>query len=204
MAPLAKHYQAVPLLQEIQREQLPRSERIKIIHRGHAGGAQRGIWERFSVSIFSAGKKKLQGKHISYEPRALEDLFQNFRQAVETATSEIPRFSRPRSPGQWKNHLDAVSGVAGGSGLSVGARSAPACLSESAYESGRPGGGKREIAEQELAVLSHSALQVCVASRPMLRQWRRWLQRGEVLLLLDGLDEVEGHHPVPDAPYTMH
>jgi hypothetical protein len=102
-APIEKHYQALPLLREVKREKLPRSDRERQEGEGQqddsAGfrglrGAEVQRWE-----------EELRAEQVTYERHSLADVFSKFRQVVKEARSDVPRFIVLGPPGSGKTTL---------------------------------------------------------------------------------------------------
>ena len=180
--PIERCYQAVPLLREVKRERLPRNSRP-------IEGDEDMHPELGTVDILR-WEEEIQGQHVAYERLELGELFQNFQTVIETAKSNVPRFVVLGPPGSGKSTLvqyltwQAVNGhlkVTGRQLIPTIVR-----LREWEAQAGKEGGSAPSLAEyltKKYPMFSHA---------PSAKQWQTWLQRGEVLLLLDGLDEIEG------------
>src|SRR5262245_7318211 len=98
--PVATHYQALPLLQEVKRERLPRAGQERHEEREHQEGQVgfRGVdslrWE-----------EELRGDRVTYERVPLEQVFSDFRSVAKAANTPIPRFVVLGPPGSGKTTL---------------------------------------------------------------------------------------------------
>ena len=176
-------YQDLPLLQEIKQENLPREQ----------SGTKTGEhdWHTFHLDRWE--EEVLRERRTCVPPVTVDQLFAEFSSVVQRAhggeseaVSAVPRFVVLGPPGcgkstfcrwlQWR--------------AAEGRLHPPGRLLLPAYvrllDWSRTGGQLPEF------LAGQSEMQ----SRPTPDHWREWLQGGDVLLLLDGLDEVEAQSPV--------
>jgi HEAT repeat protein len=185
-APLASHYQSLPLLREVKRHRLLRAgqevhDEEDLSHALH--GVDHGVdivrWE-----------EELHGESITYEPLGIEQLFENFHTLVKDEKLTTPRFVVLGPPGSGKTTLVQYLGWRAASGQlrAAGRRLLPVRVRLREWEAFA---ADKVGVEQQLPVyLAQQYSQLSPA--PGARHWRRWLQNGEVLLLFDGVDERQG------------
>jgi HEAT repeat protein len=179
---LTQHYQPLSLLQEIKRERLPREQ--------PARAAATTEHEELPGVDLLRWEEELREDFVTYKPFALLDLLHNFSSVVHDAVNESPRFVVLGPPGSGKTTLThylawlAAEGrldQAGRTLLPVRVR-----LYEWETWTDTPGSLVNDLASYLAAHYGH------LSPTPGVEQWRRWLSRGDVLLLLDGLDEISG------------
>ncbi|MBI3249871.1 MAG: HEAT repeat domain-containing protein [Deltaproteobacteria bacterium] len=185
LVPFAEHYQPLPLLREVKRDRLRRTGKAF----GHDPKNLHALNARLGVDLLR-WEEELHGESIAYEQLRLDQLFEDFRAFAKRTSVAIPRFLVLGPPGSGKTtlvqylSLQAASGrlrMAGRGLLPVRVR-----LREwESFVAARAGGAQHLPAY----LVQHYSHLVVV---PSASQWRRWLQSGEVLLLLDGLDEIQG------------
>ncbi len=232
--PIGTHYQALPLLREVKRDDLPRAAM------GRGGEREEGRededeWSRMRGQRLEAWEESLREKQVSYERHELNEVWSDFRK-VTHAASDVPRFVVIGSPGGGKTTLEQYlawvcsqprsersersgvvrsqprsdSGVAcsdsGVASVETALRFTP-CLTTNTVparvrlrEWEAWATAERERPNVSLAdYLAERCRQNNLSPAPTAAQWQRWLQRGEVLLLLDGLDEIAGNKSFVDA-----
>jgi HEAT repeat protein len=180
--PLERHYQILPLLRAVKRERLlhhPRS----LVREENPEFQLRPIdilrWE-----------EELREERVTYERVSLEQIFNDFPSAVKEAKTTMPRFAVLGPPGSGKTTLTQYLGwqAANGSLRVSGRPLLPARVRLRDWEAWTAQEGEREQRLPQYLAEQYKDL----PGAPSAEQWRRWLQKGEVLLLLDGLDEIEG------------
>jgi len=175
-------YQVLPLLREVKRDRLLRA-RTDSLEAIDDANTLRGVevlrWE-----------EELQGERITYESIDLARLFAAFPSIVKDAKHSTPRFVVLGPPGSGKTTLTQYLGwqAANGSLHIGGRRLLPIRVRLRDWETfALP----RTGADQHLPFyLTHQHAHLSPAPSPL--HWRRWLSNGEVLLLLDGVDEIQG------------
>jgi len=179
---LAKHYQVLPLLREVKRDRLLRTRKEFADEEDDQSALK-------SLDILR-WEEELQGEHITYESVSLDHLFENFSAAQKDAHSVTPRFVVLGPPGSGKTTLLQYLGWrAADDDLRIqGRRLLPVRVRLRNWEAFAL---MQTGADQYLpAYLTQQYAHFAPA--PRLPHWRRWLQNGEVLLLLDGVDEIKG------------
>jgi hypothetical protein len=178
---LADHYQTLLLLREVKRDRLLRAGRKRDQEEDPHALREADIlrWE-----------DELSGEQVTYEQIELDQLFARFQTFTKSAQSTIPRFVILGPPGSGKTTLlQYLSWQVANDRLSTARRrTLPTRVRLRDWEAFTiaAAGADRQL-------FSYLANQYSLLSPPPhAQQWQRWLQNGEVLLLLDGLDEIQG------------
>ena len=178
---LADHYQTLPLLREIKRDRLLRTRKEF---------AKEDNSDALTSLDVLRWEEALQGEHISYESINLAHFFENSWSRQDGKSPPTPRLVVLGPPGSGKTTLLQYLGWRAATGkLRIGERRLlPARVrlrDWEAFTSTRTG------ADQHLPAYLTQQYAHCDPA-PSLGHWRRWLQSSEVLLLLDGVDEIKG------------
>jgi hypothetical protein len=206
-APIEDHYQMLPLLRTVKREELPRSERIRQSQDGEIKEDDEFVaWRSAAVPRWV---EELPVNRIADEQQRheLADIFPNLQQVVKDAKTKVPRLVVLGEPGSGKSSLvqylawecyenrHEPSGAHTGKRLRLvseqGARLVPARVSLREWEAWATKSADPEDSLPEYLADRYKG----VDHPPTDKQWENWLKRGEVLLLLDGLDEIDGKRP---------
>ncbi len=180
--PFEKHYQLLPLLREVKRERLPRHPRAP--EREEAPEPQLR-----PVDILR-WEEELREERVTYERVSLEQVFTDFQSAAKGAKTAVPGFVVLGPPGSGKTTLVQYLGWQAANGtLHVSGRPLlPVRVRLREWEAW----ATKEADPQQRLPQYLTERYKDLPHAPSTAQWQRWLQKGEVLLLLDGLDEIEG------------
>ncbi len=185
---IESHYQALPLLREVKRERLPRTEHEDREGRKAGEGRERdSVFAALRGVALQRWEEELRREQITYEKHSLDEVLNNFRGVAQEARSATPRFFVLGPPGSGKTTLaQYLAWRAANRALKAAGRQLlPVRVSLRRWER-FCADAKRNLPEflaEHYRALPHP---------PAAQHWQSWLQRGEVLLLLDGLDEVDG------------
>jgi len=188
--PIEKHYQALPLLREVKRERLPHEAM------GRRGDEEQGGLRGVDIVRW---EESLREEQVTYERHELDEVWSNFRQVVKEAKSDVPRFVGIGPPGGGKTTLEQYLAwrAANGDLRVLGRQLIPVRVRLREWEAWAV---KSNEPDYSLAdYLAAFYRQRSVSPAPTAAQWQRWLERGEVLLLLDGLDEISGNKSFLEA-----
>ncbi len=188
-APIDTHYQVLPLLREVKRERLPRAGRERPGERESVGEHEEEHGGLREVDILR-WEEELQEERITYERVSLTEVFHHFRSVAKEATRDVPGFVVLGPPGSGKTTLTQYLGWQAANGaLRVSER--PLLPARVRLRDWEAWATKESATEQSVSAYLTNRYKD-LPQAPSAAQWQRWLQKGEVLLLLDGLDEIEG------------
>ena len=167
VAKTEEFYQVPVLLRRIEERELPRESEVE----SRPGDIL--SWER-----------EAQRKAETTEEHTLEEVLKEFGKVVPEAGSGVPRLVVLGPPGAGKSTLCRYLswGFASGKLEWNGRRLIPVRVSLRDWQ--------RRQGEKDLPGYL-AELYKNLNPKPKEEQWREWMHRGEVVLLLDGLDEIE-------------
>jgi predicted NACHT family NTPase len=181
--PMEQHYQVLPLLQKVKPERLPR----------HPWAPQQEEDPDFHLppeDMLRWEEDVQREERVTYKRMSVQEVFTRFQSVIQETTTDVPRFVVVGPPGSGKTTLTRYLSwqVARGELRYAGRQLVPACVRLREWEAwvvkpNDPNPSLPDYLGQQYENLSPA---------PPTAQWRQWLQRGDVLLLLDGLDELSG------------
>jgi HEAT repeat protein len=180
--PIEKHYQVLPLMREVKKERLPKA-------RGpgtrDADGPERNELPEPTPTELLRWEEELRAEAVTYQTVPLDDVLGRWQSVAPEARSATPRLVVLGPPGSGKSGLvQYLAWRAAAGELRVdGRRLVPARVRLQTWERQAPDQSLPDFLEQQYRHLAHA---------PSVKEWAHWLQRGEVLVLLDGLDEIQG------------
>jgi HEAT repeat protein len=183
-------YQELPLLHQVKKERLPRLRRPTT---GDDGGDDDPKDHRLGAAAILRWEEELRDERVAYERHKVEEAFNDNSRTFHRAKSEVPRFVVTAPPGGGKTTLVRVLAYRAAVGeLTLrGFRLLPARVRLRVWEKWAVKANQPESGLPEyLAEYCYKDLHL--QPSPTHKQWRRWLERGDVLLLFDGLDEING------------
>ena len=186
--PLERHYQRLPLLRSVKRELL--------LNETSAPDAGEDFDPALRQADILRWEEELREELITYERVAVNQVFQSFQTYAKTSAQETSRFVVLGPPGSGKTtFIQYLGWQAASSNIQLFGRPLlPGRVRLRDWEAwSREADGERGR-EQVFAPLAQylAGRYQLLSPAPSAEQWQRWLQRGDVLLLLDGLDEIVG------------
>lgn len=166
-------------------------ERNRLPHKSGASEEEEEIRGGIRPVDILGWEEGLREEQVTYEKVTLEQIFENF-QSVKEAKSAATSFIILGPPGSGKTTLEQyLAWQAANRNLSIAGRHLiPARVRLREWEAWtvKPVAPESSLPEY-LAKQRYKDLMPASSAE----QWRDWLQWGEVLLLLDGLDEISGN-----------
>ena len=184
LVPLTEHYQVLPLLQEVKKEALPRVKQSDSEEDDQSNPLSTYELLRWEEDL------RVQARH--YQRVELNQVFSDFARLAGKPGQTVPRFFVLGPPGSGKTTLvQYLAYQAATDALTLAGRKlAPVRVRLPEWEA-------KQSNQQAADLPSFLAKKYdSVQPEPCIGQWRRWLQRGTVLLLLDGMDEVANNEIV--------
>lgn len=181
---MAQHYFSLPMLLRLPSENLNRDRDASRAE----GSRERGLTFDSCPTEACWGKAPFVAENVRFKRIPLENIFSDFTKILDLAgkkgAGDVPRFAVTGGAGSGKSTLiQHLAGLAASDGLfTPGRHIIPARIMLRQWEK------KNHL--KIWAFLAEAYENTHPAAAPRGVHWRQWLERGEVLLLLDGLDEI--------------
>jgi len=176
--PYETHYQQLPLLLPAEPDRLPREKKEK----------SEDPWGELRTSDILRWDEETRQEPTGDRPVRLQDLIQRFPQLVTKSRSNVPRFVLLGRPGAGKStvlgYLRHLCRDTERPLLQQNPRLVPVLVKLPEWQ--------RSAAKYGYSLPEYLARELYrdIAHAPSADLWRQWMARGQVLLLLDGLDET--------------
>ena len=181
--PIEQHYQELPLLREVKQKDLPHDQRSTKEEKEEEPALNHH-------DILRWEEEQLRDERVTYQSVELCEVLQNFQAVLKDNKYDIPRFVVIGPPGSGKSTLIQylVWQVANDKWQVANRQLIPVRVRLQDWEA-----WATKTADPEHSLPEYLADQYKdLTHAPDAALWRRWLYKGEVLLLLDGLDEMAG------------
>ncbi len=183
-------YQELPLLREVKRERLPRARRADAQDNLPSDDFQD---DRPGAAAILRWEEEQREERVTYQRQRVDAAFSDDSRAFCAASGGVPRFVVVAPPGGGKTTLlQALAYRAAIGDLTLrGLRLLPACVQLRLWEKWAVKPNEPESGLPEF-LAKYCYKETLLEPTPTADQWRRWLKHGDILVLLDGLDEVNG------------
>lgn len=186
--PREEHYMALPLLLHVPEKDLP--------HNGNGFGEGAKSYTDLREADIRRWEERVQKTGASFLPVPLDELFTGFRKILnesgKKAEDTIPRFILLGPPGSGKSTFAQYLSwrAANGNLTACGRKILPALVRLKEWQASKYH-SLPDYLEEKYRNIPPPA--------PTALEWRQWLQRGAVLLLFDGLDEIDHNESFRNA-----